>query len=364
MRMIQPAAPQPSDHHAAQPAIDCDIHPTVPSADALLPYLSEYWREQIRQSGFKGPIDTAYPASAATSSLPEDAAAPAGVADQLARIRAHALDAWGARYGILNCVYAVESLHNPDAAAALSSAVNDWLLNEWLDREPRLRASVVVPSQYPELAAREIERVGDHPSFVQVLLPARAAAPYGDRRYHPIYEAATHHDLVVGLHFGGSPGNPPTPVGWPSFYIEEYASMASVFQSQLLSIVSAGVFAQFPTLRVVLLESGCTWLPSLLWRFDKEWKGLRREVPWVRRRPSDYIREHVRLTIQPFDAPPEPDHLLRLVDQIGSEEMLLFATDYPHAHGVEPDLALAGACPESLSRKIMHDNARALYRLP
>ena len=80
-------------------------------------------------------------------------------------------------------------------AAALASAVNDWQIAEWLEPEPRLRASIVVPSQQPELAAREIDRVGGHPGFVQVFLPVRSAMPYGNRRYHPIYEAAVRHDL-------------------------------------------------------------------------------------------------------------------------------------------------------------------------
>jgi predicted TIM-barrel fold metal-dependent hydrolase len=362
MSMIQTAPIEPGVRRAVERVVDCDIHPTVPSAEALLPYLSDYWREQIRQTGFKGPVDTSYPPSAATSTRAEVAAAPLDVPAQLGRVREHALEPWRADYGILNCAYAVDSLHNPDAAAALASAVNDWLAEEWLAPEPRLRASVVLPSQYPDLAAREIERIGSHPGFVQVLLPARSAAPYGDRRHHPIFAAAARHGLAVGLHFGGSPGNPPTPVGWPSFYIEEYAGMASVFQSQLMSLVSEGVFDRFPELRVVLIESGCTWLPSLMWRFDKEWKGLRREVPWVRRKPSDYIREHVRLTVQPFDAPPGAGHLLRLVDQLGSEEMLLFASDYPHAHGHEPDEPLAGA-PEELAAKVLRENARVLYRL-
>lgn len=54
-------------------------------------------------------------------------------------------------------------VHNPDAAAALASAVNDWLSAEWLAHELRLRAALVVPSQQPEMAAREIERLGGHP---------------------------------------------------------------------------------------------------------------------------------------------------------------------------------------------------------
>jgi uncharacterized protein len=361
--MFTAAAPL-DDRQAAHRAIDCDLHPAVPSVEVLTPYLSAYWREQIRQSGFKGPVDSAYPLSAATSARPDVPAAHSGSAvEQLSALREHALSSPHVRYGILNCAYAVDSLHNPDAAAALSSAVNDWLAAEWLDREPRLRASLVVPSQYPELAAREIARLGDHPGFVQVLLPVRSAAPYGSRHFHPLFAAAVRHDLVVGIHFGGAPGNPPTPVGWPSFYLEEYAGMASVFQSQVLSLVSEGLFDQFPTLRVVLIESGCTWLPSLMWRFDKEWKGLRREVPWVRRAPSDYIREHMYLTLQPFDAPPDQNHLLRLVDRLGSEDMLLFATDYPHWHGDTPEPALPDMPTERLAGKIMYDNAAALYRL-
>ena len=138
--------------------------------------------------------------------------------------------------------------------------------------------------------------------------------------------------------------------------------MASVFQAQVLSLICEGVFDRFPELRVALLESGCTWLPGLLWRFDKEWKGLRREMPWVRRLPSDYVREHIRMTIQPFDAPPSTKQLLDIVDQLGSDDLLMFATDYPHWHFDSPEQALPAGLPESLVRKIMSENACAFYR--
>src|SRR3712207_9568411 len=61
---------------------------------------------------------------------------------------------------------------------------------------------------------------------------------YGNRRYYPVYEAALRHDLAVGIHFGGNPGNPPTAVGWPSFYIEEYVGMSHIFQSQVISLIT------------------------------------------------------------------------------------------------------------------------------
>src|SRR6266850_5239237 len=98
-----------------QPVVDCDIHATVPSVEALLPYLSDHWLEYIRTSAFKGPVDTAYPPHAPTTVRPETPQ-PDG---SLAQIQAHVLDAWSVEIGILNCAYAIDSLHNPDTAAAM-----------------------------------------------------------------------------------------------------------------------------------------------------------------------------------------------------------------------------------------------------
>ncbi len=127
--------------------IDCDIHNAVPNLDALFPYLPVYWREYVSQSGFKGPTDTAYPPKAATSARPDycpPSGAPPG--SDFALLRTQALDAPGAEFGILNCAYAIESIHNPYAAAAFATAVNEWQIEHWLAPEPRLRASFVVPS--------------------------------------------------------------------------------------------------------------------------------------------------------------------------------------------------------------------------
>jgi len=348
---------------ASSVIVDADVHAVVPSVEALLPYLSPHWREVIAISAFKGPTETPYPPNAPVTarpgSVPPDGR-PAG--SDLELLRRQVLDRYGVRVAILNCVYAIESIHNPDAAAAMAGAVNDWLIADWLEKEPRLRASLLVPVQQPEMAAREIERVGGHAGFVQVLLPVRSEAPYGNRRYHPIYEAAVRHDLVVGIHFGGAPGNPPTAAGWPTFYLEEYVGMAAVFQSQVLSIISEGVFDRFPSLRMALVESGFTWVPSLMWRFDKEWRGLRREIPWVKRPPSEYMREHIRLTTQPVDAPLGTPVLGEVIEQMGSEAMLMFSSDYPHWHDDELPEAVVRGLPEPLARKILGENALSWYR--
>jgi len=344
--------------------IDCDIHNTIPTIQALFPYLSDHWREYISQSAFRGPGDTAYPSGARTSVRPDATAGdgrPPG--SDLALLREQVLDPWGVDIGILTCAYAVESIHNPDTAAALASALNDWQIAEWLEKEPRLRASIVVPSQQPEMAAREIDRVGAHPGFVQVFLPVCSPMLYGNRHYYPLFEAVVRHDLAIGLHFGGAPGNPPTGAGWPSYYAEEYVGMAQVFQSQILNLIVEGAFDRFPTLRVACIEGGFTWVPALMWRLDKEWKGLQREVPWNKHLPSEYIRRHMRFTLQPLDAPPDPAQMREVFAQLGSEDLIMFATDYPHWHFDTPAEAFPAGLPAALERKILAENARAFYKL-
>lgn len=337
------------------PLIDADVHVRTPRLEELFPYLTAHWVEYFTQTLDDGPGAEYYPKGAPLT------APQAG--SSLQRLRADLFDAAGAAVAVSSCLYAVDGVHNPDVAAALAAAANDWLTHEWLQPEPRLRGSVVVPIRIPALAAAEIERVAGRPEFVQVLIPARTEHPLGSRLFHPLWECIERHELVAGIHFGGAPVTPPTPTGWPSYFIEEYAAMAQVFATQLSSLILEGVFDAFPKLRVAFLESGFTWLPAHLWRMDKEWKNLRRLVPWVRRPPSEYVRRHVRFGIQPLDAPPAVSQLRDVVDQLGGEQMLLYTSDYPHVHAADPDAGLLAHLPSSLQRMIRSENARALYRL-
>jgi predicted TIM-barrel fold metal-dependent hydrolase len=344
--------------------IDCDVHNVVGPVVTLEPYLDSHWREVIAKSQFAGPTDQAHPPNLATSMRddlpPVDGQAPGRT---LQALREQVLDPLQVQLAILGCDYGVESVRNPDAAAALAAAVNDWQSEQWLEPEPRLRAAIVVASQQPAAAVAEIERRAGDPRFVAVYLPVRSAVPYGNRLWWPLWEAVVRHGLVAELHFGGSPGVAPTAAGWPSSWLEEYVDMASAFAAQLTSLVAEGAFDRFEGLRVSLIESGFAWLPAFLWRFDKGWRGLRREIPWTRRPPSEYVRDHVRVSLQPVDGPPGPDELERVIDQLGSDRMLMFSTDYPHRHIAEElDAVPAGLSP-ALAERLLDGNAREHYQL-
>ena len=115
--------------------------------------------------------------------------------------------------------------------------------------------------------------------------------------------------LPVGVHAFGFGGNPITASGWPSYYIEEMVGHSQCQQSALASLVLEGVFERFPKLKMVMIEAGFGWAPSLAWRLDKVWQRLKSEVPHVKRPPSEYIREHIWWTTQPMEDPERRDHL-------------------------------------------------------
>jgi predicted TIM-barrel fold metal-dependent hydrolase len=340
--------------------VDCDLHPTVPALAALMPYLDEMWREIVVRRGIDELNTISYPSNSPLTARADWRDARGKPATTVERLGVEALDPFGTGTAILNCLYGVQATFSEDLGAAMAHAVNDWIAREWLDRDPRLRASIVVPQQHAELAVAEIERCAADRRFVQVLLLVSGELPLGRRQNWPIYAAAERHRLPVGIHAGSLYRHPSTPVGWSSYLSEDYINQAGAFQSQLTSLITEGAFAKFPDLTFVLMESGVTWLPGYLWRLTKFWKGLRSEIPWVSDPPSTIVHERVRLTLQPFDGPPDPVTITRFMEHMGSDELLLFSTDYPHWQFAGTQAIPAGLDP-ALARKIMVDNPLRTY---
>ncbi|WP_320669525.1 amidohydrolase family protein [Patulibacter defluvii] len=359
------------------PVIDCDIHNSPVSDVHLHEYLSAEWRarrssgtyldasfEQTREVlGDRAYIGGEYPRptprAARLDSWPPNGQPPAS---DLPFLQQQLLDQWNVEYGVLTPLLGQGEQLDLEMGAAMATAANRWQIADWLEHEPRLRASVIVPHEDGDLAAAEIHRFGDDPRFVQVLMLIRTAEPMGRRKYWKIYEAAVEHGLPVGVHFGGWGRGPITGVGFPSYYIEDTVGMATAFQDQIASLVFEGVFDRLPELRIVMIEGGFAWLPGLLWRMDRTWRLHRRDLPQVKRPPSEIVREHVWLTTQPMDEPPTRADFDELLLQIGMNDRLMFATDYPHWDFDAPDLALPPRLDPGLRQAIMADNARALYR--
>jgi len=369
------AAPE---RRARVPLIDCDVHNALPDAGALLPYMAAEWRDRreslthlptefrlVRENlGDRSYMGAEYPRPTPRASR-VDAWPPGGgpPASDLAFTQAQLLDAYDVEAAVLNPLLGIGEMLNLELAGAMARGANDWLATEWLDRDSRLRASIVIPYEDPPAAAAEIDRVAVDPRFVQVLMLSRTIEPMGRRRYWPIYEACERHGLPLGLHNGGWGGHPMTPAGFPSFYVEDASAMACAYQAQIGSLLCEGALSRFTGLRVVLIEGGFAWLPPLMWRLDRAWRKLRAEVPRLDRLPSELIRERFWISTQPMEEPEHPGQLEELLEQLGMSDRILFSTDYPHWDFDAPDGALPGRLPERLRSAILHDNAAALYGL-
>ncbi len=336
--------------------IDCDIHPAVGGTrTTLLPYLDDHWKEQVVSRAIDGLDLNSYPPHMPLSGRADWRPKTGKPGGDLAMVQRGAFDQLGASHAICNVLYGAQAVFDPYMAAAFCKAINDWITAEWLDRDSRLRASIVVPLQAPDLAIEEIERRAADNRFVSVLVLAQGESLLGRRHYWPVWQAAEKHRLPIAIHAGSAYRQAPSSVGWPSYRYEYYLAEAQAFQAQVLSLVYEGVFLKFPKLKVVLMESGVTWLPAFMWRANKTWRGVRVEVPWVEREPAAIIRDHVRVTMQPFDAPPDAASVADIIEMIGSDKMFLFASDYPHWQ-FDGDDAVPPNLPPSIVSRMCADN--------
>src|SRR5260370_42092951 len=131
-------------------------------------------------------------------------------------MKRQALDPYRVSFGICNPLYGVQMVFSEDMADAFCRALNDWLVKEWLDKDQRLRGSIVIPVQSIEKSVAEIERCAVDKRFVQVLMLVMGDMPLGKRAYWPIYTAAERLGLAVGLHAGPNYHIQPPSIDWVS----------------------------------------------------------------------------------------------------------------------------------------------------
>ena len=363
------ATPAPSRQASTKlKVIDCDVHHAMKSPKALHPYLSKRWRDHLDTYGHSQPIpfigNSPYPKVAPALSR-TDSWPPAGgpPGSDLPYLQEQLLDRYNVEYGMLQLLSPQGmDQRNQDLGAALCRAVNQWQVDHWTSQDQRLKAAIVIPGEDAAASVAEIEHWAGHPGFCQVGMITHTIEPLGRRRYWPIYEAAERLGLPLGLHSSGANGRPPTPTGWPSFYVEEQHEVAISQQSLATSFILEGVFSRYPNLKVVMIEGGFAWVPSVAWRLDAHWKRMRDEVPFLVEPPSHYMKRNLWYTTQPVDEPERPDDLRQIFDWIGWDR-ILFATDYPHWDMDNPELAFRCRMSEPERRMIYADNARTLYGL-
>ena len=349
--------------------MDCDVH-VFPAGGmaALKPHLPRRWLdrfhlfEQLKVESRRHPLRFPNP-SGSINRL--DAIPPGGGeagSDPRFMIE-HLIEPWKIDIAVLVPTFWVNTWTEPDLAAAYVSAFNDHFVQAWLPVDRRFCLSFVLNPHDPEASAAEVRRHAPTRGVVAAFLPW-GERPLGDRHYWPIYRAAADAGLPIIFHPAGAEGTyqgaPRHAGGVVSTYSERNVTNSNLAQNNLASLLFRGVFDEFPNLMMVFTEWGFSWLPSLLWRMDHDWRRFRDDVPRCRLAPSEYVWRNVRFTTQPVEEPADPQHLLWLLEMMRAETTLLFSTDYPHWDNDKPFAVLNGL-PADLKRAIYWDNPYKVY---
>lgn len=347
--------------------VDCDIHLTPRDAEALLVHAPRDAAERLRGRLYSAGRQAYVPYWSASrrDSVGADGA-PAGsdpdlVWEQLFQ---------DAGVDVAVVLPLLRMTVDPLLNHELSAATNRWLEATWLDvyGPDRLYGSINVAIEEPGAGAAEIERWGGDRRFRQVLIGHHTGRPLGDRMFDPVWEAAQSSGLPVAMHFT-SHGNDrlgSTPAGWFQHYVDYHAlSSPLIYATHLAGIICGGVLDRFPGLRFVFVEGGFLWHAPLVRRLENLWDaGLGDELRGLQRRPTEYLRDHVRFTSQPIEEAPRAADAAELFREARAAELLMFSSDYPHYDFDHPRRAIPRGLDEDERAAIVHANARALYDIP
>ena len=154
--------------------VDADVHHMLASNAILERFLPGRWARYNRRYGLRYPDSIGYFATrprafaCRTDAWPPNGGVPGGDLDFM---REQLLDAWPIEAAILNPINQTTcGAQFNEFAGALTRALNDWTLADWLEQDDRLYGSICVPCEDAALAVAEVERLGGHPRFLQVLL--------------------------------------------------------------------------------------------------------------------------------------------------------------------------------------------------
>jgi predicted TIM-barrel fold metal-dependent hydrolase len=221
-------------------------------------------------------------------------------------------------------------------------AHNRWLA-DWCGEFPERRAGIgIVYLNDIDEAIEDVKWIANHGLRGGILLPhVPPDCTHIKQLYAPDYErfwaVCQDHDVVINQHGGtGSPDYGAYPISLTIRLLETGFYSTRSYPHLLLG----GVFERFPTLRYIVTESGCAWVPETLKRLDGIWSRVKTgavgefEFPQgvlTPEPPSFYAKRNCY-----YGASSPSRGELAGRHEIGIDH-LLWGSDYPHYEGTFPN---------------------------
>jgi predicted TIM-barrel fold metal-dependent hydrolase len=230
------------------------------------------------------------------------------------RLRIEHMDREGVDHHVIygSVALAFNSLVDPELAAALCRAYNDYVSEDCEPWRQRLHPAGVLPLQDPAAAVAELRRCAlelempavtfapnlpvPHPAapaaFPDVRVPKHLSHP----DFEPIFAEAERLDVAIAIH--GAPGF--QLAGGASDQLDSF-TLVHVFanrdmlQMALAKLIFDGVMERHPGLRFGFLEGGCGWLPDFMRSLSEHYqKRIERFDPGVEPSPAGFLAELLR----------------------------------------------------------------------
>jgi predicted TIM-barrel fold metal-dependent hydrolase len=255
----------------------------------------------------------------------------------------------------------------PAEGTALAQLANDRLAQACRAHPDRYAGLTVFAPQDVKGAIAEIERGMTKLGFNGAVLNSHFRGHYLDERpYWPILEALEAHDAALYIH----PTIPPSSWSQP-YEFRGFGGALAGFPHEVwmhtMGLIMAGVFDQFPKLRLVIGHMGEA-MPLQLYRFD--WmqsnadgrEGLRGGAPAVKLKHKISYYFHHNIWITTSGQGWEPS--IQFCMQVLGPERVIYAMDYPYQQSADEVAAYDhfDLSPEH-KKMLMQTNAEHVFRL-
>jgi 5-carboxyvanillate decarboxylase len=271
------------------------------------------------------------------------------------------MDATGIDMAVLSITSPGVQAFDAVTATRLAADANDVLSAAVKANPTRLAGLAAVAPQYPDGAAKELERAARKLGMKGYLINSHTMGEYlDDKKFWPIFEAAQALDMPLYLH----PREPAPSMVAPFLdYGLYFAGFGFAVETSLhaMRLIMSGLFDQFPRLKIVLGHMG-EGLPFWLQRIDNRYLlqvkiGAVKKMP---RLPSEYFLENFVITTSGVMSAPA----LKLSIEVLGVDRIMFAADYPY-ESVEEGVKFLDEVDitEEQRRKIYSINAERIFRL-
>ena len=289
-----------------------------------------------------------------------------GVQDDAATNRVADMDDEGAdvQFLIPTSWVSLCGLDDPSLEQGMIRAYHRHMADFCGQHSTRLKGLIRASARDVEGAVQEIRAWGnaDWAVAVQPSLGLHTPADHPD--LEPIWRAAADHDLPIIHH--SSTWNPPYYPGcddmWDNVFLGRMASHPWGAMRFAASFIGGGIYDRYPALRMGVLECGFGWLPFWGRRMDEQY-GYVGSTASLQHKASEYLssgRFFCSIERQ------EGEDMFHAVTGFLGEDVLMYASDYPHSecqfpNSIDNILAWEGLSGEQ-RRKLLWDNAARLFK--